>query len=37
MYRFLKLAGEAPVRLVLYPGEGHGNVRAASRWDYSCA
>ncbi|WP_187265941.1 S9 family peptidase [Alkalisalibacterium limincola] len=35
MYRFLKLAGQAPVRLVLYPGEGHGNVRAASRWDYS--
>lgn len=35
MYRYLKLAGQAPVRLVLYPGEGHGNVRAASRWDYS--
>jgi len=35
MYRFLKLAGKAPVRLVLYPGEGHGNQRAASRWDYS--
>ncbi|MCX7563839.1 S9 family peptidase [Xanthomonadaceae bacterium XH05] len=35
MYRYLKLGGQAPVRLVLYPGEGHGNVRAASRWDYS--
>jgi dipeptidyl aminopeptidase/acylaminoacyl peptidase len=35
MYRYLKLAGQAPVRLVLYPGEGHGNQRAASRWDYS--
>ena len=35
MYRYLKLAGQAPVRLVLYPGEGHGNARAASRWDYS--
>ncbi|MDH5823927.1 S9 family peptidase [Luteimonas sp. RD2P54] len=35
MYRYLKLAGQAPVRLVLYPGEGHGNSRAASRWDYS--
>lgn len=35
MYRYLKLAGNAPVRLVLYPGEGHGNARAASRWDYS--
>lgn len=35
MYRYLKLAGSAPVRLVLYPGEGHGNQRAASRYDYS--
>ena len=35
MYRYLKLAGQAPVRLVLYPGEGHGNARAASRYDYS--
>ena len=35
MYRHLKLRGEAPVRLVLYPGEGHGNRRAASRYDYS--
>lgn len=35
MFRYLQLAGQAPVRLVLYPGEGHGNVRAASRWDYS--
>jgi dipeptidyl aminopeptidase/acylaminoacyl peptidase len=35
MYRYLKLHGQAPVRLVLYPGEGHGNSRAASRWDYS--
>ncbi|NKI33816.1 S9 family peptidase [Wenzhouxiangella sp. XN79A] len=35
-YRFLKLQENAPpVRLVLYPGEGHGNQRAASRWDYS--
>ena len=34
-YRYLKLAGQAPVRLVLYPGEGHGNQRAASRYDYS--
>lgn len=34
-YRYLKLAGNAPVRLVLYPGEGHGNARAASRYDYS--
>lgn len=35
MYRYLKHGGNAPVRLVLYPGEGHGNARAASRWDYS--
>jgi len=35
-YRFLKLQDNPPpVRLVLYPGEGHGNQRAASRYDYS--
>ncbi|MEX2497903.1 MAG: S9 family peptidase [Wenzhouxiangellaceae bacterium] len=35
-YRFLKLQENGPpVRLVLYPGEGHGNQRAASRYDYS--
>lgn len=34
MYRHLKLRSQAPVRLVLYPGEGHGNRRAASRYDY---
>jgi len=35
-YRFLKLQDDGPpVRLVLYPGEGHGNQRAASRYDYS--
>ncbi len=35
LYRHLKLRGQAPVRLVLYPGEGHGNRRAASRLDYT--
>jgi dipeptidyl aminopeptidase/acylaminoacyl peptidase len=35
MYRHLKLRGSAPVRLVRYPGEPHGNRRAASRLDYS--
>jgi dipeptidyl aminopeptidase/acylaminoacyl peptidase len=35
LYRYLQLAGQAPSRLVLYPGEGHGNQRGASRWDYS--
>jgi dipeptidyl aminopeptidase/acylaminoacyl peptidase len=35
LYRHLKLHGQTPVRLVWYPGEGHGNRRAASRLDYS--
>lgn len=36
LYRYLSLQETPPpVRLVLYPGEGHGNRRAASRWDYS--
>lgn len=35
MYRHLKLRGEAPVRLVLYPGEGHGNRKACARLDYN--
>jgi dipeptidyl aminopeptidase/acylaminoacyl peptidase len=26
---------DVPVRLILYPGEGHGNVRSASRLDYT--
>ena len=35
LYRQLKLVGQAPVRLVLYPGEGHGNTRSAGRFDYA--
>jgi dipeptidyl aminopeptidase/acylaminoacyl peptidase len=35
LYRYLTLHGKTPVRLVLYPGEGHGNRRAASRLDYN--
>ncbi len=35
MYRHLKVRGQAPVRLVLYPDEGHGNRRSASRLDYN--
>lgn len=35
LYRFLKARGIAPVRLVLYPGEGHGNRKAAARLDYN--
>lgn len=34
LYRFLKILGKVPVRLVFYPDEGHGNQRAASRYDY---
>jgi dipeptidyl aminopeptidase/acylaminoacyl peptidase len=36
MYRHLVVRRpEVPVRLILYPGEGHGNTRASSRLDYS--
>ncbi len=36
LYRYLVLQDDPPpVRLVLYRGEGHGNQRASSRWDYS--
>lgn len=35
LHRYLKLLGKVPVRLVLYPGEGHGNRRAASRLDFN--
>jgi dipeptidyl aminopeptidase/acylaminoacyl peptidase len=35
LYRHLKVRNQAPVRLVLYPGEGHGNRRAASKLDYN--
>ena len=35
LFRHLKLRGQAPVRLVFYPGEGHGNRKAAARYDYS--
>jgi dipeptidyl aminopeptidase/acylaminoacyl peptidase len=35
LYRFLKLRDRAPVRLVRYPGEPHGNRDAAARLDYN--
>lgn len=35
LYRHLKVHGKTPVRLVLYPGEQHGNRLAAARYDYS--
>jgi dipeptidyl aminopeptidase/acylaminoacyl peptidase len=34
-YRYVKERGKAPVRLVLYPKEGHGNRTAAHRLDYN--
>jgi len=35
LYRYLKTHGKVPVRLVLYPGEGHGNRKVAAQLDYS--
>lgn len=35
LYRHIKTRTETPVRLVLYPGEGHGNRNATARLDYS--
>lgn len=36
LYRYISLQDDPPpVRLVYYKGEGHGNRRAASRYDYS--
>jgi dipeptidyl aminopeptidase/acylaminoacyl peptidase len=35
LYRYLKAFDRAPVRLVYYPGEKHGNRRSASRYDYN--
>jgi dipeptidyl aminopeptidase/acylaminoacyl peptidase len=35
LYRHLKSVGKAPVRLVWYPGEGHGNRASAARLDFN--
>ncbi|MFY0672928.1 MAG: S9 family peptidase [Bacteroidia bacterium] len=35
LYRQLKLHGDAAVRLVWYPGEGHGNRKNPARIDYA--
>ncbi len=35
LYRHIRTRTDTPVRLVLYPGEGHGNRRAAGRLDYN--
>jgi dipeptidyl aminopeptidase/acylaminoacyl peptidase len=34
MYRAFSLRGKAPVRLVWYEGEGHGNIKNSNRLDY---
>lgn len=35
LYQTLKLRTDTPVRLVIYPGEGHGNSRTAAQLDYA--
>ncbi|WP_255454656.1 S9 family peptidase [Parasphingopyxis sp. CP4] len=35
LYNALNIRTDVPVRLVLYPGEGHGNRNAAARYDYN--
>lgn len=35
LYRHIKTRTNTPVRLVLYPGEGHGNRNATAQYDYS--
>ncbi|MBB3764708.1 S9 family peptidase [Sphingomicrobium lutaoense] len=35
LYRSIKVRTDTPVRLVLYPGEGHGNRKAAAQYDYN--
>jgi dipeptidyl aminopeptidase/acylaminoacyl peptidase len=35
LYRHIKTRTDTPVRLVLYPGEGHGNRRATAQYDYN--
>jgi dipeptidyl aminopeptidase/acylaminoacyl peptidase len=35
LYRSMKVRTDTPVRLVFYPGEGHGNRKAAAQFDYA--
>jgi len=35
LYRSMKVRTDTPVRLVFYPGEGHGNRKAAAQADYA--
>ena len=34
LYTALKINSEAPVRMVIYPGEGHGNAKNTNRYDF---
>ncbi len=34
LYRALKIHSKTPVRLVFYPGQGHGNSKNTARYDY---
>lgn len=35
LYRHIKTRTDTPVRLVLYPGEGHGNNKSTARYDFN--
>ncbi|MDM7859214.1 S9 family peptidase [Alteromonas sp. ASW11-36] len=35
LFRSMKVRTDTPVRLVFYPGEGHGNRKAAAQYDYA--
>jgi dipeptidyl aminopeptidase/acylaminoacyl peptidase len=35
LYRHIKTRTDTPVRLVLYPGEGHGNANSTAQFDYN--
>lgn len=35
LYRHVKTRTDTPVRLILYPGEGHGNRKSTARFDYN--
>lgn len=35
LYRHIKTRTDTPVRLVLYPGEGHGNEHSTAQYDYN--
>jgi len=35
LYRHIKTRTDTPVRLVFYPGEGHGNRKSTARFDYN--